>query len=1279
MTVLRSHNIPSVWLPARRDQPFGPLVTKLPGRRWGTRFQNVASNSLVKISKSWSLHNNCATLNIDELVVETKNCSTKLPTVWAKSIPTQQELLQVSCPKEYYAAKCDIGKSNRCFKIYNNLTYPVTWIKASEVCRMKRNGNLMKISSAYDTSVFLKMAKKSELRFGSKCWMGLKRKDGTMNGFVWSSGLEEVTFVNWNSEHAKDQSAMKFGTRGVVHGDGTWSLLPDYSTLKCFVCEAAADLIGSELSVKFFPLSNKLRLRVYFPHGLWRDSTEDKGFECFTDSAGNLIRSVKTTQIWDRTWTVEDIELINRIRRNGGKFNLSFHVHKKMYELEYDKQSSGHYWCEGHKIPNFEHIKSNTVLVIGQASGRIYSLILDIHGNCEDGKDMKSCDPTFSNILEQTALNLMDKISSLKVASLRAMRIINVFNNGTLRILFHIQSPQSNKTFLHDYGQIMGIVTQTVERYRHVYTFQSLHSTENCPPHVTYEDSRLLNWNITPLGSTSVSTELCLDEDGMPVRRKCLGNFIDGAEWNQPSGKCVNKDISNITLSLHKLALSSASQEACEHDSLAEKVASLVSNPLLLTTADIYFVSKIMKDLAKVNWKDSIPSLTTIIQILNNVHRAKRQSVKLSQTRFNSTNVLLDSLQRLIEQITVGSKYKDDGVLLAVTSQVIVQISDPILSNVTGLVLLRNKSISNVFTMSTERYKSFEEFEIKPVKINDRNSEFLQNLNEVEIAVWVPENVVMEYAKGDGNNSWYDYPNDLQGCSSSLFTLPGNRPKIVIVVFYDDLIFQNISQSEHAECPEHIHSSVVASRVVSVSIPGYSPDLPVPIPIFFRRLVNISVHGATNRQCAFWDFTYNSSTPSSSLGGWSAEGCVYAGNSTFKNSRFGNISSLLSVLDVCVCTHLTHFSELITRSQHIPTTMYGFTETGFNHKTALDIISLFGCSLSVLGVLGIAVTAIIFRSWRQKPGTKILLQLSLALGMQMAIFILSSFDIVRPGYEEHAEENIEIPSGTEVFNIGDFTYEVVGKAKDTADPPCPAFAPTVTCTIIGALLHYFVLSAFTWMLITAVMQFLRYVKVLGATRPPRFLLKAMVFGWGVPVVPVALVVTLTPSSYLPPSPESTILCYPSGLPLYLGILLPTGLIVATNFIIYVMIICSIMKIPHRKARKEGSSSLVLQQIRLSVVLFFLLGLSWLFGIMAALGAGIVFSYLFCVSATIQGFMLFLFFVVCDPSTRYLWTKMLGLWKNMSVTASNGATDFLSSTTTSSLTAPQKPNSPRLTS
>jgi hypothetical protein len=342
---------------------------------------------------------------------------------------------------------------------------------------------------------------------------------------------------------------------------------------------------------------------------------------------------------------------------------------------------------------------------------------------------MKMCDPTISDILDRIKLNLSDKMPRCKVASLKVMRIVNAFSNGTLRVIIHVQSNQSNETaLLDDYEQTKGVVKGTLERYRHAYTFQSFRSIGDCPPDVTFDESKPINWAKTPQGSTCVSTELCLEEDGLPVHRKCSGDFIHGAQWNEPSGKCVNRNISDITRSLHNFAFSVASKSVSDYERLAEEVNHLVSNPSLLSMADIYFVSRIMNEFAKT--KDKIPSLTTIIHILNNVQKANGESVRLSQTYFNSTNVLLDSLQRLMEQITVSSKYRDDGVLLAISSQVIVQISDPILSNVTGLVLLRNTTASNSPTKPTQGYRTFDELTIRPLKTNDNDPDFLQNLND---------------------------------------------------------------------------------------------------------------------------------------------------------------------------------------------------------------------------------------------------------------------------------------------------------------------------------------------------------------------------------------------------------------------------------------------------------------------------------------------------------------------------------------------------------------------
>ena len=53
----------------------------------------------------------------------------------------------------------------------------------------------------------------------------------------------------------------------------------------------------------------------------------------------------------------------------------------------------------------------------------------------------------------------------------------------------------------------------------------------------------------------------------------------------------------------------------------------------------------------------------------------------------------------------------------------------------------------------------------------------------------------------------------------------------------------------------------------------------------------------------------------------------------------------------------------------------------------------------------------------------------------------------------------------------------------------------IGCIVVAALLHYFILVSFMWMLVEGVLQYLRFVKVLG-TYIPNFLIKSAIPAWG---------------------------------------------------------------------------------------------------------------------------------------------------------------------------------------
>ncbi|KAF4527304.1 hypothetical protein B566_EDAN001078 [Ephemera danica] len=358
------------------------------------------------------------------------------------------------------------------------------------------------------------------------------------------------------------------------------------------------------------------------------------------------------------------------------------------------------------------------------------------------------------------------------------------------------------------------------------------------------------------------------------------------------------------------------------------------------------------------------------------------------------------------------------------------------------------------------------------------------------------------------------------------------------------------------------------SRVVGVTLTGDKDDSHGALIEFEVRPLGVPGQGFA-RKCAFWDLK---------AGEWSTEGCRLVRH----DKGTGR--------DVCQCSHLTHFGEII----------------GVRVESAvLDVISLVGCVLSLLGLVGIALTAILFKQWRSRLGNKILLHLSFAIGLTMVAFL---------------------------------GIALGGASGGEGDP---------ACIFLGVLMHYSVLASFCWMLISASLQLLRFVVVISA-RPPHFLLKGVLVGWVVPIVPVFVLLALGPAQSYDVAGEGGF-CYPHGVALAIAVILPVAIVVIANLIFFCIIIyrvsCGRDKRLQTNMSAMSESRMAVRQLKMSVLLFFLLGLSWIFGLFALLLPTIdvwklIFSYLFCATATLQGLALFLFFIAWERKARALWLATL---------------------------------------
>lgn len=595
-----------------------------------------------------------------------------------------------------------------------------------------------------------------------------------------------------------------------------------------------------------------------------------------------------------------------------------------------------------------------------------------------------------------------------------------------------------------------------------------------------------------------------------------------------------------------------------------QNLTELVTADRKYIPADLFYIGRTMRATASqqnsttpisstnslLNNPTAQPNLTVdtnnIVKVLNNLMYVNQSVAKISQISLNTTNIILDAFDNIINDMSYNfSNNSDDNLndtICIITPKCIVYIIDPSVKNISGIALYKN--LTKVHLNQT--VGNFNDFYIKQIESKQNSSELMLS-DDLEVAAYLPTKLINQIIYLNSNLSLHNV------------TIERPPMKIVISLFYDDVMFQ-----------DNKNTSTVRSDsiIISVSIPGYSSILPSEIPIFFKPKTIEN----TTQLCGFWDFEPNDRR---STGDWSENGCEFIGFSE-------------NGLAQCGCTHLTHFSFLLTGSfdHKLPTTAEELIQHLMHEKT-LDLITIIGCSLSLLGIFGILLTAFMFESWREKSGSKVLLQLSCAIGFQMILMLLTNLK----------------------------------------------FADNETlCLIFGAFLHYSVLSVFAWMLITAYLQFLRFVKVLGNLTPKRFFLKSFIIGWCIPFVIVLLCVLIAPYTYT----SSSGVCYPSQMTLYIGVILPVILIIIANLIIFVLVIVSVSKKGVGRIDQKGDWNLQMAQLRLVIFLFFLLGFSWIFGLINSWKGSVIFSYFFCLTATLQGLVLFIYFILMHPVTRNLW-------------------------------------------
>ncbi|KAE8584803.1 hypothetical protein XENTR_v10021111 [Xenopus tropicalis] len=316
------------------------------------------------------------------------------------------------------------------------------------------------------------------------------------------------------------------------------------------------------------------------------------------------------------------------------------------------------------------------------------------------------------------------------------------------------------------------------------------------------------------------------------------------------------------------------------------------------------------------------------------------------------------------------------------------------------------------------------------------------------------------------------------------------------------------------------------------------------------------------------------------MGGWNSSGCI---------AKYTNIN-----YTTCYCTHLTHFGILLDLARK---------DINPWDERIMSLLTYVGCGIASL-FLGISlVTYLAFKSLRKDYPSKILMNLSASLLMLNLIFLINNW---LSSFRNHG-----------------------------------------LCITCAALLHYFLLASFTWMGLEAVHMYFAFVKVFNLYIR-NYILKFCLVGWGVPAIVVAIVLSIKRDfygngtkhkQYAVMKHDEDLFCWiQDDVVFYVTVVAYFCFIFLINIAMFIVVLVQINSLKSKKM-KDWKAAFV-HDLKSTISLAFLLGLTWGFAFFAWGPVRIAFLYLFSIFNTLQGFFIFLFHCLMKENVRRQWQAHL---------------------------------------
>ncbi|XP_076305400.1 latrophilin Cirl-like isoform X2 [Tachypleus tridentatus] len=285
---------------------------------------------------------------------------------------------------------------------------------------------------------------------------------------------------------------------------------------------------------------------------------------------------------------------------------------------------------------------------------------------------------------------------------------------------------------------------------------------------------------------------------------------------------------------------------------------------------------------------------------------------------------------------------------------------------------------------------------------------------------------------------------------------------------------------------------------------------------------------------------------------------------------------------VCACNHLTNFAVLMdVKGVKLPA----------GHSMALHVITYVGCVVSVVCLL---LTIVTFQVFRSLNGDRTTIHKNLCICLLIA---------------------------EAVFLVGiDQTHS-------------KAF-----CGIIAGLLHYFFLAAFAWMFFEGFQLYVMLIEVFESEKSRVKLY--YVAAYGIPAVIVMISAIIDPFSY-----GTKYYCWLKVDNYFVfSFVGPVAAILLANMVfltIAIFIMCRHSNLTATmKAKEQAKLTSIRVWIRGALVLVFLLGLTWAFGLLYLSKESVIMAYIFTILNSLQGLFIFVFHCVRNEKVQKEYKKFL---------------------------------------